>query len=536
MTKDIYNKFYRIHGAGVHIDPARFLAIANLCKGDILDVGCGTGDLADFYNDYYTGIDISDEAIKMAVKLERENANFFVGDISKIKETGNNKFDTIVMAEFLEHLEEDEKVFENLKQWLKPDSRIIISVPNGNRVPDPNHVREFTVPELRKKFASLGKVRFHNWPGFKKRILMTIDLGKKNENMISLVQIIKNEEKGLEDAILSCINFVDNIVIAIDNSSEDKSEEIAKRYADILKHYDWKDDFSYARNFAQEGVDTIWILCIDGHELVEKYDGLSEALRQDVDGLMVKVHMENSDAFYTNRIFRSDCKWEFPIHNAVVTPRQAKYNGLTIKHNLLKGQDKGARKIRSEQRDDMMPRLLKKEYKKNRKNLRAIFYLARYYFTKRQAKKAMRLYKKYLRKGKQKGELWYCCWESSVCANALGKHTLALKFLRKANILIPNRWEISKQMGLTYMSFEHWQKAIEYLVDSFKINKGDFSHYPEKKNIAETWDQIGFCWFQLKQYEKAKISWEESIKKDKDKIRIRLNERRIELIDRGINF
>ncbi len=381
-----------------------------------------------------------------------------------------------------------------------------------------------------------GLVRFHNWSGFKKRILMTIDLGQKNGNMISLVEIVKNEEKGLEDSILSCINFVDNIVISIDSESKDKSREIAKKYADVLKQHIWQDDFSAARNFAQEGVTTKWILCIDGHEYVEKYDGIAKALSQDVDGLMVKVNMEATDAFYTNRIFRNHCKWEFPIHNAISTPRIAKYTGLTIKHNILKGQSKTSRKTRTEQRSEMMPRRLKSEYKKNKKNMRVIFYLARWYFTQREPKKAIKLYKKYLKKGTVKGEVWYCCWEASLCANALGKHLLALKFLRKANKAVDHRWEVSKQMGLTYMCFEDWVKAISFLTDSFKINQGDFSHYPEKRNTAETWDQIGFCYFQIKRYSQAKISWEESIKNDEDKVRIKLNKKRIDLIDREINF
>jgi len=536
MSKEIYDKFYKIHGASIHTDPERFLAISDLCKGRVLDIACGTGDLAEFYNGEYVGIDISEEAVKMARKKDLKNARFYCGDPTQPMKQEGMPFDTIVMGQFLEHIKDDKELFRNITKWSHENTRIIITVPNSDRVQDPNHVREFTVPELRKRFYNDGKVKFHNWSGFKKRILMTLDLGQKNEKMISLVQIIKNEEKGIEDAILSCIDFVDNIVISIDSKSEDKSEEIAKKYADTLKYHVWKDDFAEIRNFAQEGVDTEWILCMDGHELVVKKEGLEEALKKDVDGLMVKVKMEATDAFITNRIYRSNCKWEFAIHNAVCTPRIAKCMGFVIKHNILKGQSKEARRIRTEQRSEMMPRRLKEEYKKDKKNMRVIFYLARWFFTQKQPKKALQLYKKYLKKGTIKGEIWYCCWEAAVCANTLEKHMLALKFLDKANEAVPNRWEISKQKGLTYMCFEHWTKAIEFLVDSFKINKGDFSHYPEKRNKAETWDQIGFCYFQLKQYEKAKIAWEQSMKNDKDKIRIRLNEQRIDLIDRGINF
>ena len=536
MNKNIYNEFYRKFGESIHLDPERFMEIANLCKGEVLDVGCGTGDLADFYDGFYAGIDISDVAIKMANTKERKNANFFCGDITKIKEDGDNKFDTIVLAEILEHLKDDKELFKNLEQWVKPNSRIIITVPNGDRIPIKEHVRDFTVPQLRKRFSEFGKVKFYRWRGFEKRILMTIDLGQKNDNMISLVMIAKNEAQGLENAILSTIDFVDNIVISIDCWSEDDTLKIAERYADTIKRHEWKDDFAKARNFAQEGVKTKWTLCIDGHEYIEKFDGLDEILKEDVEGLMVKVKMENTDAFWTNRIFRSFCKWKYPIHNSIVTKTIKKYKGFIVRHNLTKGQKIGSRIIRTKQRTEMMPRLLKKELKENKKSARAIFYLARWYFTQRKTKKALRMYKKYMKLGTIKGELWYCCWEMALCANALGKHLLALNILDRANTILPNRWEISRQKGLSYMCFESWKKAIIFLTDSFKINKEDFSHNPEKRDNSETWDLIGFCYFQLKEYQQAKIAWQESLRTDKKKSRIKLNKRRIELIDKGQNF
>jgi len=534
MTKELYNDFYKRHGITTHGSIDRFQAIADLCKDKVLDVGCGTGDLSDFYKGDYFGIDISSVAINMAKKTRRADATFLTLDATKPISEPLQNFDTIVMGEFLEHIKDDTEVFKNIQKWTQPNARLIISVPNGDRVPDKNHLREFTVPVLRARFSKLGLVKFHRWIGFEKRLLMTVDLGQKKENTIALSMIVKNEGKGLEDAVLSCIEFIDHISIAVDNSSEDKSDKIAQRYADTFKYFDWDDDFAIARNYAQEEITTKWILVIDGHELVEKYEGLEEALKADVDGLMVKVNMENSDSFYTNRIYRSYLKWIHPIHNLIPMKTSKKYNGLTVKHDISNGQSKKSRQIRTKQRDEMMIRRLKEELKNNKKSTRAIFYLARWYFTKGQAKKAIPLFKKYLKKSTIKGEKWYCCWEASICANALRKPLLALKFLKKADEFVPNRWEISKQKGLSYMNFEHWDKAIECLTDSFKENPGDFSHYPEKRNLPETWDQIGFCFYQLGKYQQAKIAWERSIETDKECARMKLNKKRIELIDRNL--
>jgi len=532
--KEIYNDFFKEHGKEIHADPLRFIAISQLCKGNVLDIGCGTGDLADFYKGNYLGIDVSDVAIGMAKENKRRMANFIVGDATKTDQTVSKKFDTIVMAEFLEHIKDDKIVFKNIKKWARKDARLIITVPNGDRVPDPNHLRNFTIPQLRKRFSKLGIVKIHNWSGAKDRILMTVDLGKKNKNLLSLVMIVKNEEHGIERAVLSCIEFVDNIVISVDYFSGDNTLEIAKLYADELKRHEWHDDFSAIRNFAQENVKTKWILVLDGHEYVKKCNNLDEMLKLDVEGLFVTVEMDHGDEHIHNRIYRSHLKWEQAIHNVIRSKVNKKFKGFVVKHDRSGGQSKKSAAKRWEQRKEMMPRLLKKEMRKDRKSSRAHFYLARWYFSAKEWKKAIKYYKKYLKRKNRKGERWFVCYEAAVCSNCVGKHLLALKFLRKAEKELPKRWEISKQMGITYMCFEHWGKAIDFLVDSLKINVGDFSHLPMKRDDAGTWDAIGYCWFQLKKYNKAKVSWERAIELEKDKDKIKLNKKRIELMDRKL--
>lgn len=533
-AKQTYNKFFRKYGAGVHTDPERFMITSNLCKGRVLDIGCGTGDLADFYSGEYTGIDVSDVAIKMAKEKERERTDFRVQDATKEWERQIAIYDTIVMAEFLEHIENDEVVFKNIRKVIKSDGRIIISVPNGDRVPDENHLRQFTIPELRKRFSQMGKVRFYNWPGANKRILMTIDLNQKNENLLSLVMIVKDEEWGLERAILSCIEFTDNIVISVDKATKDNTLKIAKLYADELKQHKWENNFSKARNFAKENVKTKWILSLDGHEYIKEYQDIDKALALDVEGLFVKVEMDAGDTFHTNRIFRSNLNWKHAIHNAIKTKTNKKFSKFVIKHDRAKGQSKKAVQERFKQRNEMMPRLLKKEFRKNKKSPRPLFYLARFYLTTRQFKKAIKYYKKYLKTGGSIGERWFVCFEASIAANILKKHLLALKFLRQAEKEVPNRWETAKYTGLTYLGFEQWKKALKYLVDSLKENTGDFSFNPEKKDPADIWDKIGFCFFQLGKYNRTKVALERSIELDKDEHRKKLNQKRIELIDRKI--
>ena len=534
--KKTYNDFYTKHDTDVHSDPVRFTEIANLCKGLVLDIACGTGDLADFYKGQYVGVDISDVAIEKAEEIRRKDADFHCGDFLVPKSERKYKFDTVVMAEFLEHIEDDAQVFENIKKMCKPDARLIISVPNGDRIPDENHLREFTVPELRKKLKPLGKVKFHVWGGFAHRILVTVDMGQQNEELISLVMMCKDEEKGLERAILSTLEFVDNVVVSMDNKTTDKTLEITERYADTVKKHDWRNDFAWARNFAQEGVKTKWILSLDGHEFVKERARIEEMLKEDVDGLMITMLMEGGDKFVTPRVFSSKLVWNHAIHNAISCKTTKAYEDFVVEHDRAGGQSLKSTAKRIEQVKATMESALLLELKEKKYQVRSLFYLARYYRQFKMLKKALKYYKKYLKVGVHKGEMWLACYEASIIANALGKHYLALKFLKKAEKLLPNRWEISKQRGLTYLAFEQWEKGIEYLTDSHKVNTGKFSYNPEKRDIADTWDKIGFAWFQMKEYQKARISFEEALKNETDEEKRKLHTRRIELIDKGITF
>ena len=112
----------------------------------VLDIGCSQGILAVLAGrngKTVLGIDNDDEAIKYALNmLENEedsikhSVNFVCADFLNY-DFCEQRFDTIVIGEVLEHLYKPELFIEKISELLTPDGVVIASVPFGiNRHPD----------------------------------------------------------------------------------------------------------------------------------------------------------------------------------------------------------------------------------------------------------------------------------------------------------------------------------------------------------------------------------------------------------------
>ena len=201
----------------------------------------------------------------------------------------------------------------------------------------------------------------------------------QKSNDISLVMIVKNEENGLERAILSCKDFVDKILISVDSKSNDKTLEIARKYADKVIIHEWENDFSKARNNLQQYVETKWCLMLDGHEYVKEYSNLEKALEQDVEGLFVKIEMEDGFSFYFPRIYKSSVRYKMAVHNYPDCKTTHPYPDFIIVHDRLHLQSKEAIEERGKQRKEMVFNILHGNLAKNKKDSRSLFYLAQQY-------------------------------------------------------------------------------------------------------------------------------------------------------------
>jgi len=82
---------------------------------------------------------------------------------------------------------------------------------------------------------------------------------------ISLVMIVKNEERSLGKCLKQAVHLVDEIVIA-DTGSDDETKAVAERFGARVYDYQWTNDFSAARNFALGHSTGEWNLVLDADE------------------------------------------------------------------------------------------------------------------------------------------------------------------------------------------------------------------------------------------------------------------------------
>ncbi len=141
----------------------------------ILDAGSGFGQYTYFLFRWFSraeiySVDVKEEQIadctRFFKKIDPEKKVVFsVEDLTRY--VRSETFDLILCVDVMEHIEEDEQVFSNLQQSLKPEGMLLISTPSdqgGSDVHDhegesfiDEHVRDgYNLQEIRGKLGRAG--------------------------------------------------------------------------------------------------------------------------------------------------------------------------------------------------------------------------------------------------------------------------------------------------------------------------------------------------------------------------------------------
>lgn len=109
--------------------------------------------------------------------------------------------------------------------------------------------------------------------------------------MISAVVLAKNEEKNIVDC-LETLSFCDEIIV-VDDNSEDRTVEIAKKMGASVFTHSLHQDFGQQRNFGLEKARNQWVLFVDVDERV------SQELKNEI---VSSLRSTNVNGYYIGRI------------------------------------------------------------------------------------------------------------------------------------------------------------------------------------------------------------------------------------------
>ena len=125
----------------------------------IADIGCGPGTkLVHFFDDNFERFGYDQQEAIDICRSRYQSAHFEVMDLNqKTQGAGfDQKFDIVICADVIEHLEHPEQLLHFIRQVSTPKTKIILSTPdrvrlNGGEVLSPSnaaHVREWRADEL----------------------------------------------------------------------------------------------------------------------------------------------------------------------------------------------------------------------------------------------------------------------------------------------------------------------------------------------------------------------------------------------------
>ncbi|HLG73297.1 MAG TPA: glycosyltransferase family 2 protein, partial [Chloroflexota bacterium] len=148
---------------------------------------------------------------------------------------------------------------------------------------------------------------------------------------ISACLIVRDEEVHLPRCLGSIQGKVDQIVV-VDTGSQDRTVDLAQNAGAEVHHFDWRDDFSAARNESLRHATGDWIIWLDADdELVESQPGaLRDLCRQGAAwGFFLDVHCPGGDDSASTPVVRqwrlfpraAGVRFEGRIHEHPAAPR-----------------------------------------------------------------------------------------------------------------------------------------------------------------------------------------------------------------------
>lgn len=275
------------------------------------------------------------------------------------------------------------------------------------------------------------------------------------DSFISLCLIVRDEEPTLGRCLASFDGGYDELIV-VDTGSQDRSVDIARSYGARIEYFEWRDDFSAARNYVCSLASGKWIVMVDGDEILAP-EGIAprlpHMLRQvpeRLDKLLIEVRTlaeEDTVSLFADRIFRNlpRLTWRYRIHEVIETPpeRTAKTRDFYLLH--ANGHKRGEQGNIGPEREAMYLRALALDMEEHPDDPRPAFYYAATLFGAGRSAEASRAFEHYFRLSEDREPV-----------------RRAVAF-RDAAALAGRLGERRKQRSLLFRSLEHdWRSRETY--------------------------------------------------------------------------
>ena len=163
---------------------------------------------------------------------------------------------------------------------------------------------------------------------------------KKQGHELGFNLIVKNEENCLERTLTNIRSVADEITVT-DTGSDDRTVEIALKYADKVLFHLWQDSFSEARNWSLQYSTAKWICWIDADEWFVNAPGyVKEILKRQHSVSTIFCAMESEmpegriAKHYLPKIFRNGTAYfEAIVHNQLIHQEPIGLSDITFRHS-----------------------------------------------------------------------------------------------------------------------------------------------------------------------------------------------------------
>jgi 2-polyprenyl-3-methyl-5-hydroxy-6-metoxy-1,4-benzoquinol methylase len=207
----------------------KILAKESLSHASIIDFGSGQGDLLKFIASQFKikqllglelteiGVEISKKKLPSALFIQKnllEDSTVELNSLANYAEYG-------LCLEVLEHLDDPAQLLRNVRYYLKPNAKLIITVPGGKMAAFEKHIghrTHYTKKKLSALLQSAGyntfSIQAAGFPFFNLYKMMTILRGKKLINDVKI-----QHQKKLSNVMMSFIMKMFHILFKLNINS-----------------------------------------------------------------------------------------------------------------------------------------------------------------------------------------------------------------------------------------------------------------------------------------------------------------------------